>query len=452
MDSDGKMESSNNHHRVYNCSICDIRTRTKKAICFCKICKEYLCTSCEILHRSQKEKRTHKLIYGLPMILRRNSLRPLTRCTTREIKRRSECKGKTQRSTVSHRRSLVTATVKYGAKDNRNASSLNRGMKRTRIDDNDTSGEKDSKRSSIQERNKFQVTIQSGSQSNNNVIKNSERIHTSSSKKLVAEMKILSKRKIDIRFPKETYHPCISCCAFLPSGELIIGDQNNKALKLLDKTLTPRDKIKLSGPPLHYMAVTSDTDVLIAIENLLQFVQVLPKPELKHVIHLKNYCRGLAVANGLIYIIINNENKVRVIDYHGQFIRFITDNHGIALSFEKPMIIAVNNNGKLYILEWLGLGKSVIHCFSSDGNKVYKYEDAELKYGTCIYVEGDDNILLFGHTKGNVYMVDKTGKKMRAIFTERDGLYVPRCMGFRATDNSFVIGGYTENLLVFMVE
>ena len=263
-------------------------------------------------------------------------------------------------------------------------------------------------------------------------------------------MKIMSKREIDIRFPKETYHPCISCCAFLHSGELIIGDQNNKALKVLDKTLTPRDKIKLPGSPLHYIAVTSDTDVLIAIENLLQFVQILPKPELNHVIRLESYCRGIAVANGLIYIVINNENnenKVGVLDYDGQFIRFVTDNHGIALSFVKPMLIAVNDIGKLYLLEWRGVG--VIHCYSSDGSIIYRYEDAELKYGTCIYVDGDDNILLFGRTKDNLYVIDKTGKKLTAIFTESDGLYAPRCMDFRATDKSFVIGGYTEKLLVF---
>ena len=407
LDSDDKMESSNNHHSVYYCSICVIKTRRKKAICFCQMCKEYLCSSCDTSHRSQKEKRYHKLVYGSPMILRRNSFRPLTRCSIREIKQQSKNEGISKRSTLSRRQSLVTAKVNFDTKGIRNDSNSKRDKKWAGIDDNDTSGAKYLKRSSAlvvktEHINKCQVTVPLESQSNKKNIKNSERVHTSSSQNLVAEMKVMSKREIYIRFPKETWHPRISCCAFLPSGELVIGDKNNMTLKLLDNTLTPRDKIKLPGPPCHYMAVTSDRDILISIRKLLQFVQILPSLELKDAILLENFCRGLAVVDELIYVIESNENKIRVLDYHGQLIRYVSDNHGMALSFEKPVFLAVTDMGKCYVSEWLGRG--VIRCYSSDGCTLYRHEDAKVKYGPCIHVDGNDNIILLGHFKGSKEM------------------------------------------------
>ena len=152
----------------------------------------------------------------------------------------------------------------------------------------------------------------------------------------------------------------------------------------------------------------------------------------------------------MIYVVVSKENKIRVLDYHGQLVRFVNYGHGIPLSFEKPVFISVSDTGKLYVSEWVDPG--VIHCLALDGNTLYKYKDSELKSGECIYTDGGDNIIAFGHTNDNVYVIDKTGKKVKEIFFQSDGLDVPRCMAFRETDNSFIIGGYTERLLVFKME
>ena len=180
----------------------------------------------------------------------------------------------------------------------------------------------------------------------------------------------------------------------------------------------------------------------------MQFVQIRPKLELKHSISLVIYCGGLAVSNGLIYAVV--ENKIRMLDYHGQFLRYFADNLGIPLSFGKAVYISVSDTGRLYISKWLDPG--VIHCMTLDGNTMYKYQDFEPKYGACIYVDGGDNILVIGNTKDNMLVIDKTGRKAKVIFSQSDGLYCPLCLAFRDTDNSIVIGGYTEKLLVFKME
>ena len=439
------MESSKKNHNIYNCTICGIKTRGRKAICFCPICNDYLCTFCEVSHRFQKGKQNHEVIDGFPIVLKRDSSRPITRNSRRTIKHQTEYKGNSQRRRLAHKQ--------VHTKDSTNTMYTNRVKKRKCMDANDTANDAtDLKPNFAPEltctKSEFVEIIPIASKRFDDVIKTCDTMRSPRSRKLVSEMGVVSKREVDIRFPGETCHPCISCCVFMPSGELVIGDQNNKVLKFLDNTLVPRDSIKLPGRPFNYLAVTSDTSVLIALNDLLQFVQALPKPELKHAIQLEDLCRGLAVANRLIYVIIRGENKIRVLDYHGKCLRFVTDNLGTELSSQKPVSIAINNNiGKLYVSEWLE--KGVLHCFSSNGNMVYRYVDDELKYGACIYMDGDDDILLFGHKKENVFIIDKTGTKGKTIFTRSDGLYVPRCMAFRAADKTFVIGGYTEKLLVF---
>ena len=245
------------------------------------------------------------------MILRRFSLRPLTRGTFRNYKAQSKLKGIPDRSRSRNKKfrrlSRYNDKVKNGTKDDKKSGDTLTGTKAT----GKSSGGKCTKTSSSIEAtrnarrtkssdetkdirkaakdtrtsNAFvgerklstrQIQVPLDSLSNDNVDKKSEMIHSSGSRKIVAEMKVVSKREIDIRFPRENYHPCISCCAFLPTGELVLCDHNNKTAKLLDKDLIPREKIDLPGPPFYYMAVTCATDVLISIEKLLQFVQIRP--------------------------------------------------------------------------------------------------------------------------------------------------------------------------------
>ena len=118
----------------------------------------------------------------------------------------------------------------------------------------------------------------------------------------IADMKIKSVEKVDVKFPADQSNPGISGSLFMPNGELILCDSNNCSVKVLNSDFTQKEQLKLSSYLWDLCLVESD-EVVISQPNAksLLFMKVVPKLQTGSSITLDQACRGVAVKDGLIY-------------------------------------------------------------------------------------------------------------------------------------------------------
>ena len=279
----------------------------------------------------------------------------------------------------------------------------------------------------------------------------SEHLGNDASKGVVTDLVIKDSKQIDVKVEPDKLSPCVTGSVFLTSGELILCDYNNDKIKLLNTDFTVKDFIKVPGAPWD-ISLTSDTEAVATMpgKKILQFVQILPRLQLLNTFHFDYYFRGVSVHNGYIYVSFRH-GEIRVIDLYGNTLKSIGQIQNGHFRFKHPEYIATSNAGKLYVSECLSSG--AISCLSLTGRTLYRYEKMELKKAQGIYVDDEDNVLVCGYESNNIHVLDTTGRRIKMLLTEKDGLQFPHCICFRPSDGTLVVGGSAlQKLLVFQTE
>ena len=131
---------------------------------------------------------------------------------------------------------------------------------------------------------------------------------------VIADMKIRSVEKVNVKFPAGQSEPWISGSLFMPNGELFLCDFNNSSVKVINADFTQKEQIKLSSQPWDLCLMETDEIVITQPgSKSLLFMKVVPKLQTGSSITLHKYCRGVAVKDGLIYVSFDN-GEIRVLD------------------------------------------------------------------------------------------------------------------------------------------
>ena len=100
--------------------------------------------------------------------------------------------------------------------------------------------------------------------------------------------------KVDTKLTDDESTPRITGCVFMPSGELVVCDYNNKKVKILDQSWKITDSVRLPCAPRD-LSVVDDETVIVTIPSIrrLQYVQVFPKLKAGCSIQVDKQCRGI---------------------------------------------------------------------------------------------------------------------------------------------------------------
>ena len=144
-------------------------------------------------------------------------------------------------------------------------------------------------------------------------------------------MSVTARNQVNVKVPSDAGDADITGSAFLPSGQLILCDCNNKKLKLLDENLQMKESIDVPGYPWD-IAVVNQHQVIVTfpLENYLQFIQVTPSLALGHTVDLGMECHGVTVSRESIYISFSKsgEGKIGIYDLTGKKKRIIDPYNG----------------------------------------------------------------------------------------------------------------------------
>ena len=269
------------------------------------------------------------------------------------------------------------------------------------------------------------------------------------------EMSVTARNQVNVKVPSDSYNTDISGSAFLPSGELILCDCDNKKLKLLDENLQMKESIDLPGKPWD-IAVVNQHQVIVTFlwQQILQFIQVTPSLALGHTVDLGMTCWGVTVSRESIYISFSEsgEGKIGIYDLTGKKKRIIDPYNGKdgKVLIKWPYYIAVSNDEKLFVS-----GESstaTVYCLESSGNVLYTVSNPLFKDCRGISVDENKNLLVCDVESHKVFLITKDGKEVREFLTEKDGLYRPHTVNLRRSDGTLVVGGWHYNILVFTLK
>ena len=258
---------------------------------------------------------------------------------------------------------------------------------------------------------------------------------------VVADMAINSIEKVDVNFPSDQSDPYISGSLFIPNGELILCDYSNHSVKVLDTNFTKKEQIYLSSRPWDVCLMETDEIVISQpYANSLLFMKVVPKLQTGSSIALNQVCRGLVVKNGLIYVSFDN-GEIRVLDRTGQH----KTNVYSKFHFQCPYYISMTT-GMLYVSQWSG--KNGCIKILKDGKEISYCSRGGIGSTRGMYTDGKENILVCGYFSNNLHIINANGQASKVLLSGTDGLCKPCTVSVRPNDNTLIVGGETQNLIV----
>ena len=269
------------------------------------------------------------------------------------------------------------------------------------------------------------------------------------------EMSVTARNQVNVKIPSDATYAWITGSAFLPSGQLILCDCDNKKLKLLDENLQTKESIDVPEAPWD-IAVVNQHQVIVTFpwQRYLQFIQVTPSLTLGHTVDLGMKCRGVTVSRESIYISFSESGggKIEIYDLTGKKKRIIDPYNGKdgKVLIKWPYYIAVSNDEKIYVS-----GRSstaTVYCLESSGNVLYTVSNPLVKDCSGISVDENENLLVCDRLSHKVFLITKDGKEVREFLTEKDGLYRPFTVSFRRSDGTLVVGGQHNNILAFTLK
>ena len=274
------------------------------------------------------------------------------------------------------------------------------------------------------------------------------------------EMSVTTRNKSNVKLKSDAKDVWISGSAFLPSGELILCDRNNKKLKLLDKNLQMKESIDVPGVPWDVAPVNQQQVIVTFPYNKYsQFIQVTPSLALGHKVDLGMQCCGVAVSSESIYIsfIDSGECKIGIYDLTGKKKHILSPYNckdGSNLQFKNTLYIDVLNDEKIFVSDVDDKSStSTVYCLESNGNVLYSISNPSYKRYLGINVDENENLLVCDRLSHKVFLITKDVKEVREFLTEKDGLYMPYTTSFRRSDGTLAVtcGGHND-MLVFTLK
>ena len=246
---------------------------------------------------------------------------------------------------------------------------------------------------------------------------------------------------LNVRSTSDEFLPRITGSAFMPGGEFVICDSNNKKIKVFGRDLEHLNDLELSGIPWD-IAVLSDRECVVTLpaEKKLQFVNVCPRTDILVTKDMDMMCHGIAAADNKLFVTCYDpqtekaNGEVRVLDTLGNMLRKINYGH---LELVRPCRIKLNNTAdRIYVTDFM---TSTLKCLTKNGDLIYQHTNATMKNPTSLFLDGEENVFVCGRWSHNITSVMSNGENQGTLLTRDDKLNHPLSISFRDSDGILAV-------------
>ena len=272
--------------------------------------------------------------------------------------------------------------------------------------------------------------------------------NSTGSTKILVDRRIKSRSEVSVITGDDDDDTCISGCAVLPNGNVVICDQENKQIKLLDDFWAITGRLRLPNP--WDVSVIDPSNVIVSSPDKKQLhnIQVFPQMKAERIIQLDKKCWGVAVYGEEIYTTCHNDpgdGEIRVLDMKGNVKTRIRSSRDGSCLFNSPSYITVSVSGeKIFVSDW---HTRTVTCMVPSGRVIYTYKDDDMRRIRGLICDSIDNVLVCGQDSDSVYIITKAGKGKRSFLLSKDGITNPFSIAFKETDDTLIVGCWNSNEL-----
>ncbi|XP_052220167.1 uncharacterized protein LOC127837293 [Dreissena polymorpha] len=250
-----------------------------------------------------------------------------------------------------------------------------------------------------------------------------------------------------ISIPSDTNDTCfIGGICSLPSGQVIVIDQNNKRVKLLDQHYTLSSHCNLSGDPWDICKITSN-EVAVTVYKYVQFISVT-NGQLVNVrkFQLPHEAVGIAYHQGALYV--TSYNALYHFTLKGSLVKKLYED-GIKSISNTVFKCAVSPDGDRIYVTNCKMHKLI--TLASDGTVISTFTDDELQKPWGIHVTPAGQVLVCGCNSNTVIQVDRQGKKKLATLeSNKDGVRQPVSVCYNNKTDQIIVGLHNNNKINVM--
>ncbi|XP_060588525.1 uncharacterized protein LOC132743940 isoform X2 [Ruditapes philippinarum] len=258
--------------------------------------------------------------------------------------------------------------------------------------------------------------------------------------------KLKSADTFDIRQTDEMLCEIRSMC-ILDSGDILIADVTNKALKLIDgKSYNVKDSLKVQDQPSGVCRGRIHEAVVCLESTGIQFVSTKENLVLTQTLSMNHDCLGVCMISSRVYVTDGQNRNIFKYDINGKLLKTIS---GDKIFSWNRFLAGSNNLRSLYVTDCdNGLLK-----LDLEGNVIWKQSAniIESAYGVCI--DGLDNVFVTGHISNNVVQITSDGACLGEVITKDKCVTRPLAVCFDRLKSKLIVAGqHTGMLHVYLLE
>ena len=249
---------------------------------------------------------------------------------------------------------------------------------------------------------------------------------------------------INITSPKDNDKPLVGGLAVTDNGTLLVGDLNNRTLKVFSK-----DNTLLSSVPLYAgccdVTVTEDHIAVASTRDMkLHFLDISNPPtsaSVQRPIQLGYNVLGITTyTDKLVITACTTPCSVRMIDRNGKEVWSVTKGPDNQPLFVVPSYIVtskINDTEAVIVSDW---GKETLTLLNANNGSLLKIVDMMGKCPRGITVDNDGNIFVACGTTSEICVWSNDFTKSRTLISGKDLEGEPNCIEYSSSTDTLYIG------------
>ncbi|XP_045175675.2 uncharacterized protein LOC123536523 [Mercenaria mercenaria] len=254
---------------------------------------------------------------------------------------------------------------------------------------------------------------------------------------------VQSKQSYNVKLNDDVRTCNIWSSCILDSGDILLADYNNQAIKLADcETYKVRSSMKCTSP--RSVCKISSVEAAVSVGNrTVQFVSTSNQLVPTRLLKVDCDFRGIAVMGSQL-VISEEGKKVYIYTTNGELLKIIENDQSGSSIFSCIREISVSDDGKMIHVVDAYRGLVTV---DRDGNVIWRYSGQELVGAWGVCTDGNGNVFASGLSSGNVVQLGPDGTFLGKVI----GLNSPQAVSFaRKICKLLVVKG--NELLVFCVQ
>ena len=248
---------------------------------------------------------------------------------------------------------------------------------------------------------------------------------------------------MNIRSSKDDNQPCVSGLAVTDNGTLLVGDWNNRTLKVFSQDTTLVSSVPLSCWCTDVTVTEDDIAVVSTRDKTLHFLDISnpPSSSVQRSVTLGYSVWAItSYTDRLVVTTCTTPRSVRMIDMNGKEVWSVSKSPDNQQLFVKPYYIVtskINATETVIVTDWK---KETLTLLNANNGSLLKIVDMKGKCPRGITVDNDGNIFVACGTTSEIFVWSNDFTKSRTLISRKDLEREPSGIAYRRSTDTLYIG------------